>query len=527
MEKYLISLLELNNRVIIPDLGAFIVRQQDPKELVFNDLLAFDDGMLCDRLIQDENISKTEAQNRIRQFVEKARKALEKGEVYNLENLGTLKMDSSSRIEFSGSGMPAGIKETEAKIPVVEKPAVKKTAAKPETAKKPAAKVTKAKPEAAKKPAAKVTKAKTETAKKPAAKVTKAKPEAAKKPTVKEKEAKPETAESEPKEAAVEKTAESTPVIPPETKQEDGGFILAGSDEKVDVDATTEDTPIQAAKEEPPFQIEDTVPDMEKAIAADLPDTAEEETGPVPGTAEDTGSLTEAAEEKKPEEVKKEVPKEEVSPVRKKPIYKFETAEAEESSASGYTSSYQKKKRAWPWIVAILFLIIVLLAVAWFFFPEQVDRVMKKDMTTAVSEEDIEAAAPEMPEEGQTETGSGSVEEELSTGQEETSPGQEEMAASEEAETAAFQAAESSGEEIPRTPGVKMYYVVAGCFASLDNARNYERLLRDQGYEASIFGTWKDLHAVCFSSHTTREAALYELRNIRSSHDTKAWLLYY
>ena len=103
MEKTLIRLLELNNRVIVPDLGAFIIRQQDPKELVFNDLLAFDDGMLTDHLMKEDRLSKSEAQNRIKQFVEKIRKKINSGDAYQLENLGSLKMDVSSRIEFSTS----------------------------------------------------------------------------------------------------------------------------------------------------------------------------------------------------------------------------------------------------------------------------------------------------------------------------------------------------------------------------------------------------------------------------------------
>ncbi len=70
MEKYLLTLLDLNSRVIIPELGAFIIRQNDLNELVFNDLLAFDDGMLIDHIIQAEQLSKSEAQNRIRRFAE-------------------------------------------------------------------------------------------------------------------------------------------------------------------------------------------------------------------------------------------------------------------------------------------------------------------------------------------------------------------------------------------------------------------------------------------------------------------------
>ena len=70
MEQYLIDLLDKNNRVIVPDLGAFIIRQQEPRELVFNDLLAFNDGMLTSHIKQLEGISMSKAQVRIEEFVD-------------------------------------------------------------------------------------------------------------------------------------------------------------------------------------------------------------------------------------------------------------------------------------------------------------------------------------------------------------------------------------------------------------------------------------------------------------------------
>ena len=103
MEKYLIELLETNNRVIVPDLGAFIIRQQEPQELVFNDLLAFNDGMLTSHIKQQEGISMSKAQVKIEEFVDQVKQVLTKGDIYHLENLGYLKMDDSSKIEFSVS----------------------------------------------------------------------------------------------------------------------------------------------------------------------------------------------------------------------------------------------------------------------------------------------------------------------------------------------------------------------------------------------------------------------------------------
>jgi len=81
MEKYLTELLETNNRVIVPDLGAFIIRQQEPQELVFNDLLAFNDGMLTTHIKQMEGISMSKAQVKIEDFVDQVKKILTKGEV--------------------------------------------------------------------------------------------------------------------------------------------------------------------------------------------------------------------------------------------------------------------------------------------------------------------------------------------------------------------------------------------------------------------------------------------------------------
>lgn len=106
MEKSLLNLLEKNSRVIIPDLGAFIIRQKDPYELVFNDLLAFNDGMLSEYIEKSEGISSGEAESRIAEYVESVKNRITKGEDVVLGELGSLAMDESGKIVFLQGAYP-------------------------------------------------------------------------------------------------------------------------------------------------------------------------------------------------------------------------------------------------------------------------------------------------------------------------------------------------------------------------------------------------------------------------------------
>jgi SPOR domain len=96
-----------------------------------------------------------------------------------------------------------------------------------------------------------------------------------------------------------------------------------------------------------------------------------------------------------------------------------------------------------------------------------------------------------------------------------------------EGETGEAGLEETEAVALPVQPEAKRYYVVAGCFSELKNAQNYMQSLLDQGYDASIFGTHKNLHAVCFNSHSSKQDAVNELNRIRSGFDPKAWVLYY
>ena len=69
MDKYIAALLDHNLRVIIPDLGAFILKQKEPKVVVFNESLKYDDGLLIDYMMKCENIAREIAQQQLLDFI--------------------------------------------------------------------------------------------------------------------------------------------------------------------------------------------------------------------------------------------------------------------------------------------------------------------------------------------------------------------------------------------------------------------------------------------------------------------------
>ena len=119
MEKKLFSLLEANGRVIVPELGAFILRQRNPREVVFNDLLAFNDGMLSDHLENIDGLTREESQAVIVEFVENIKNNLSKGKEVTLEGLGTLSLENSGKIGFT-EGAPDKKPESNEKSPVTK-----------------------------------------------------------------------------------------------------------------------------------------------------------------------------------------------------------------------------------------------------------------------------------------------------------------------------------------------------------------------------------------------------------------------
>jgi nucleoid DNA-binding protein len=101
MDKKIVSLLNNNLRVIIPDFGAFIIRQQEPRIVVFNELLKNNDGLLIDHIMKSEGVETDVALQLLSDYTSQALRTMESGKVLTIEGLGTLQKDKNGRIAFT------------------------------------------------------------------------------------------------------------------------------------------------------------------------------------------------------------------------------------------------------------------------------------------------------------------------------------------------------------------------------------------------------------------------------------------
>ncbi|MBN2214692.1 MAG: SPOR domain-containing protein [Bacteroidales bacterium] len=101
MNKIINELLNTNARVIIPDFGAFIIKQKNPRQVVFNEFLRYNDGLLIDYISGSEGIEKSAAKARVTKFLEEINQKLDRGDEVIMEGLGTLVKDSAGKLTFS------------------------------------------------------------------------------------------------------------------------------------------------------------------------------------------------------------------------------------------------------------------------------------------------------------------------------------------------------------------------------------------------------------------------------------------
>jgi nucleoid DNA-binding protein len=127
MEKYIQYLLNTNLRIILPDFGAFIIRQKEPLIIVFNELLRYNDGLLIDYITRQENIEKDMAKHQVAEYTENLIKALESRKEVKLEGIGTLQRTGEDKIEFIQAGkdvpkrIPKKVPEKKPDSPPAEK----------------------------------------------------------------------------------------------------------------------------------------------------------------------------------------------------------------------------------------------------------------------------------------------------------------------------------------------------------------------------------------------------------------------
>ena len=101
MDKNIVALLNNNFRVIIPDFGAFIIKQKEPKIVVFNEFLKYDDGLLIEFMVKTEGMEKEMARQQLSDFAGYAARELEIGNIVAIEGLGMLQKESNGKIVFT------------------------------------------------------------------------------------------------------------------------------------------------------------------------------------------------------------------------------------------------------------------------------------------------------------------------------------------------------------------------------------------------------------------------------------------
>lgn len=90
--------LENHKRLVIPQLGAFLVKEE-PRVIVFSELMRRDDGVL-QALLVEQGVSEVEARGEIDRLVYEVRHAIEQGECFYLSDFGEFKPGKNATIAF-------------------------------------------------------------------------------------------------------------------------------------------------------------------------------------------------------------------------------------------------------------------------------------------------------------------------------------------------------------------------------------------------------------------------------------------
>jgi hypothetical protein len=101
MEQYLLDLIKNNNRVIVPNFGAFIVSRDAGTTVLFNNFLSFNDGLLINHISKEKGIDTNEATQQVTNFVDKVKQELDRKGEYTFEKLGRFTKDQNGILRFT------------------------------------------------------------------------------------------------------------------------------------------------------------------------------------------------------------------------------------------------------------------------------------------------------------------------------------------------------------------------------------------------------------------------------------------
>ncbi|MBN1158414.1 MAG: SPOR domain-containing protein [Bacteroidales bacterium] len=520
MDEHIIALLNNNLRVIIPDFGAFIVRQKEPRIIVFNEFLRYNDGLLIDFIGKTEQIEKEIAEQQVTDFAEEASKILASGKELQIKGLGWLNRDSSGKVNFiseaSHAAKEKSLLDKETAKSKIKSDAIKVAAA---TSKSNAVK------QGPDRKSPSSGKASVKSPAKEAARNQDAKKEAprnqdAEKEAARNRDAEKETLHKDLKDKTVSGTAE---------KSETNDDNKPGRKEKPELKTKSI---AESGTEAGSGTVTQTKP--ESAAQAEKRDESKTRTGPKPESAAEakispgdkpkseqtvkSGTKTgEGSEPKTESETAQEVRTPGRAGVDDRSAQRAQMASSaangSRSALHGETAKTQPSQKIRRtassnqlliWIVVILLVNIIILA--WFLYREDIRQLFGKGQRTVLVLDSLDAEEP--------------VSSDFETTGDALEPAVEEFPAIEETPVK-----EEPATSPARTPsGQPRFYIVAGCFSEEANADALVTSLRARGFSAEKFGRIGNLHAVSYASFDNRTDALRELERIRSEAQPDAWM---
>ncbi len=111
MDKYLLQILLDVNTIIIPGLGALTVTNAKTGEMMFMSYLKYDDGKLSAYISEKEGMSENDAKNLIAKYVREIHAKLDQGHTYDMFKFGRFLKNKDGDVDFESWGTYASIGE--------------------------------------------------------------------------------------------------------------------------------------------------------------------------------------------------------------------------------------------------------------------------------------------------------------------------------------------------------------------------------------------------------------------------------
>lgn len=100
MTKDILELVKNNNRVILPNFGAFIISKENGFSVLFNNFLSFNDGLMVNHIAKSRNIDSNKALEEVNLFVDSIKQSLDNTGVFDIVGLGKFTKDSNGILRF-------------------------------------------------------------------------------------------------------------------------------------------------------------------------------------------------------------------------------------------------------------------------------------------------------------------------------------------------------------------------------------------------------------------------------------------